>query len=588
MELLIYYFTAVDRCSLLFSLFLLLGSILLTISHHILKRKNANAPTEEFPIEKRSLFIWRLLCLLPIPFAAIHFFIYRLRGLPAHTFVLYGNIYITSLLLALWQFLYRRKHSYRIMAIAVNFCAALGLLTFFSVHSAVFASVNNYTAQSYTKSFHSTIHAMQREYVLSEWKEIDYDALERDIMPMVESAEKKQDHIDYGIALMTYAYRFYDGHVAFEAMNDTDTEVLCERLAGNDYGFSLITLDDGSTIAVLSDSDCKAYAAGIKDGTIITRWNGVPIKNALKDIECIYPELLTFPVADNEALVKPLFLAGKGPDEIEVSFLDTDNSEKTVSLQCIGSYRERLELALSRFYHSDIEDENFSCKMLSKNCGYLRISEESYDTFSDSMASIKGEYPEVTEMLDEKLQTLRDSGMENLIIDLRGNKGGSAFICPAVASLFAKESYFASRIAKYENGKSIPMNTKIVVEANGKYADIKTAVLVNAECCSSGDGLADNLSRLPNVTLMGITSSNGIDQTTGGYCFTTDGDYVIKYPIILSLDENGDPHIDTRADRVSRVPLDEHIPITKEAALTIFSGKGDYELDYVLRKLSAE
>lgn len=570
MELFLYYFSAVDRPSLLFSLFLVFTAAALTIAHHILKRKG------------QSLFVWRLLCLLPLALSILHYFLYWLRGSWLHMLALYGALYLTSLLLALWQFFYNRTYSYCIAAGIINLCAVLSFITFFSIHSSFYTNVNNFTHQSYTEAFQSTVNAMKHEYVLSEWKEIDYDALEQDIMPMVEEAEKEQDKTAYGIALMNYVYRFHDGHVSLDAMDDNDMEAVCERLAGNDYGFSMAPLADGSVIAVLTDTDSKAYALGIRNGSAITKWNGLPIEKAIQDVECIYPKILTFPVAANEAYLKPVFLAGKGEEEHKVTFLDEKGMEKTVTLHPMGNYQTRLELALSRFYHSDIPDENFSCKMLTDNTGYLRISEETYITWLDSAASLKGEYPEVTEMLDEKLKRLREAGMDRLIIDLRGNVGGSAFICPAVAALFAKEPYFCSGFGKYENNTCIPLKSTIEVTANEAYADLPVAVLVNAECCSSGDSLADLLSKLPNVTLMGITSSNGVDQTIGGYCFTTDSAYIVAYPTFMSLNENGEVRIDTKSDRISRIPLKEHIALTKEAALSIFSGEGDYELDYAI------
>ena len=51
------------------------------------------------------------------------------------------------------------------------------------------------------------------------------------------------------------------------------------------------------------------------------------------------------------------------------------------------------------------------------------------------------------------------------------------------------------------------------------------------------------------------------------------------------MDDDGNPFIDTSSERMSRFSVDERIPITREAALEIFSfedsGK-DYELDYAI------
>lgn len=575
MELLRYYLSAMDRFTLLLSLFIILMAIGLTMAHHVLKKKG------------KGLTIWRILCLIPLILCLIHFPIHWFRGAMEETLILYGLLYITAVVMALWQFLYQRKHSYRITAVIVHIFAILGFIMVISLQASMYIKIHNFSTQSYTEAFHSTIETMQQEYVLSEWKEIDYDALEKDIMPMVEQAEEKQDKIAYGIALMTYAYRFYDGHVACEIMNNADMEKICDRIAGEDYGFSMITLDNDQTIAVLTEADSQAYELGIRDGTVITKWDGISLPAAVQDVECIYPNLLTFPVASNEEYLKPIFLAGKGGKENSISFLADDGTEQTVTLSSMGSYRKRLECAVARFYHSDIAEENFSCKILNDHCGYLRISDESYDILSDAAASIKGEYPEITEMLDEKLKKLRAKGMDSLIIDLRGNSGGSDFISPAVASLFARESVFHNGFAKYQDGNYIPMKSTVSIAANGKYADIPVVALVNAQCCSAGDALAADLSLFPNVTLMGITTTNGVDQTTGGFCFTSGSDFVIQYPFFMTLDENGDPRIDTKADRISRIPLDEQIPLTEKAALAIFQDEGDYELDYAIQYLES-
>lgn len=58
--------------------------------------------------------------------------------------------------------------------------------------------------------------------------------------------------------------------------------------------------------------------------------------------------------------------------------------------------------------------------------------------------------------------------------------------------------------------------------------------------------------------------------------------YMPMYP---TVGDDGNPLIDTSSERKSRFSVDERIPITREAALEIFSfedsGK-DYELDYAI------
>lgn len=548
-------------------LFILIAVIALTISHAVLVKK------------KKSLKRWRILCLAPLAVCAVHFAFCHLRGGWGYTLAFYGTMYFTALCMAAWQFLAERKIGYRVTAVLIHLIDVVSILTVLSV-GGMFSSVNNFTAMDYTEAFQAAVDTMQEEYVLSEWKEIDYEALESEIMPMVEQAEQEQDEAAYDIALMTYCYRFYDSHVQYNIEDEQCEEEIRNRLAGNDYGFSMITLDHGDTVAVLTEEESAAYQAGIHDGTVITKWNGVSIAEARKEIECIYPDIAAFPVAENEEYMQTIFLAGTGEEENEITFRDDSGEEQTAVIPSMGSYRQRLEAAIAAFYHYDIPDENFSAKMLTEDCGYLRINSEVFTIFDPEM-SITGEFTGLASMLEESMEAMRTEGMTKLIIDLRNNAGGSDDVGPVVASLFAKEEYFSHANGTYDNGTYTSLGVNMV-PANGKYADVEVVALVNAQCCSAGDGMAENLSRLPNVTLMGITTSNGVDQEATGWCFMPDSRFSIIYPNVPVLDEDKNPRIDTRADRETRIPLDQHIPLTEEAAMAIFSGDGDYELEYAL------
>lgn len=567
MELLQLIFVTMDKKATAFLLFILVSVIALTVSHAVLVKK------------KKDLLVWRILCVVPLAAGVLHLAFCHLRGGWGYTLLFYGTMYATVLVVALWQFFAKRKYGYRVMAVFVHLVNAVSILVVVSI-GGMFPSVHNFTAMEYTEAFEAFLETMQEEYVLSEWKETDYEALEAEILPMVEEAEREQDPAAYDIALMTCCYRFYDGHVQYNIQDPQCEEEVRERLAGNDYGFSMITLDNGDTVAVLAETDSDAGRAGIHNGTVITKWGGVPIEEAKGEIECIYPDILSFPVAENEAYMQPVFLAGTGEAEQEVAFLDEDGQERTVLLHSLGSYRERLENAISAFYHFDIPEENFSTKMLTEDCGYLRIASEEFTLLSPEM-SATGELTPLASMLEEALEDMKAEGMTSLIIDLRNNTGGSDETGPVVASMFAKEEYFSHAIGRYEDGAYIPVSEK-TVPANGKFSDVEVVVLVNAQCCSAGDAIAEDLSALPNVTLMGITTSNGVDQGMGGWCFMPECGILIAFPNSMVLDEKDEPRIDTGADRVTRIPLDCRIPLTLEAAEEIFGGGGDYELEYAL------
>lgn len=547
--------------------FILVSMIALIISHSILVKK------------KKSLMVWRCICVAPLVVCVIHFACCHFRGGWAYTLALYGSMYFAAVLMALWQFLGGRKYGYRIWTVFMSLCMGMGLLIVVSV-GGMFSSVNNFSRLGYSEAFQAVVDTMQDKYVLSGWKEIDYEALASDILPMVEQAEQEQDEVAYDIALMRYCYRFHDSHVQYSFNDMQCEEEVRNRLAGNDYGFAMFTLDNGKTVAVLTEEDSEAYRVGIHDGTVVTAWNGVSVSEAEKEIECIYPDISSFPVAENEEAIKSIFLAGVGEEKQSITFIADDGTEQTADIASRGSYRKRLERAIACFYHKDIPDGNFSTKMLSGDCGYLRIYSEAFTIF-DPGVSITGDLTGLSLMLEEDIAAMEAEGMTKLIIDLRNNTGGMDAAGSMVASLFADQEYFSYASGVYRD-RNFQRGNVHMVSANGRFSEIEVVVLVNADCCSAGDGMAEDLSKLPNVTLMGITASSGVDQEVGGWCIMPESRFAICYPNIPVLDENNEPRIDTRADRITRIPLDEHIPLTEEAVAAIFSENGDYELEYAL------
>lgn len=154
-----------------------------------------------------------------------------------------------------------------------------------------------------------------------------------------------------------------------------------------------------------------------------------------------------------------------------------------------------------------------------------------------------------------------------------------------VVSLFTNDEIDMGCNAIKINGEYITV-TEYSVKADGRWADLPVVVLTNSQCGSSGDGFIYALSRCPNVTTMGITCSDGIYQNIGGFIVLPDSNLYLHYPIFYSLDSHGDLMIDTKADRLTRIPLDAYILVTKEAALMIFGENDrDYEAEYAVNFL---
>ena len=521
----------------------------------------------------------RILCVLPALVGLFHF-VTVTYGTP---FVIaFGLLYMESLIPLLFLFRGKKKWFEAIRS-ATALILVVALCFGFSINLISFPKLHNYSRYSYTDSFERALDALEKEYVLNRWKGIDYDLLREEYMPRVEEAERKNDELSYAAVVTELCYRFYDTHV-YPYFKPNLADEIRRFSASNDYGLSMIQLNDGRVISIFVEPDGEAYQAGIRNGTVILSWDNRDINEALREVSCIYPTL-QFPVEENEAVFRPVFLAGKGGERVNITFINDEGMEKHVSVRKIGSYEDRLRLTIGKLLNSDMETRNYYTCMISDACGYLQIVQESYDTILDHVSAVKnGYYPELTEYYAGLISELADQGMKYLVVDIRNNMGGYDLVAGALASLFTDQKKHMVSFG-YEDASGYHIKESQYIFPDGRYQDIPVVVLVNARCMSAGDGMAKFLGDCPNVRLMGITASSGVNQNNGGYIALTDNIYMC-YPVFLSLDSDAKPLIDPDGQRENNIPLDVKIPMTKEMALSLFSEEsGDVELEYVIEYL---
>lgn len=547
--------------------------IVLAVLHHRWKGNN------------KKIRLWRGLCFLPAVISAVHAFIY-LRGF---TLFLAGffPLYAVSLFALLPVLFAKRKIGYKITAVITGLVTCVFGFYYLGMAPDYF----NHSRESYTESFHSLVMDMDEHYVLKEWKEVDFAALEAKYMPMVREAEMEQDEGKFADAIMMFCSELHDGHV--HVITDDKDRIGCASYTVSykprEYGLAMVQLDNSDVIAVCTTED--VHKLGIKDGTVITGWNGKDILKACKED---VPDL-GMSVRENADRVAAIVLSGIGDDTVEVSFLDANGTEHTVTLADLGNPHTQLE-ALRLFRHCEMLDdedefdsllaENFSTKMLDDKCGYLRITCESsdddlYDIFVGYMT---GNHAKAREMFRNKLRDLKAQGMEYLIVDLRNNQGGYDEIANALCDLLTTEDMDHLALGIRNKGSYNPTSTH-GIKGDGEFADLKVMVLTNFGCLSAGDGASLYLSRLPNVILAGLTDPYGCNQETGAISALTGGNIYVCFPDGLVLDGNGVPNIDTRKDCVSRNPVEVRIPLDYDAAMKIFHDKEDYELNWAMQYL---
>ena len=561
-------FAMANKTQMLWGIGILLVILLLAVLHHIWRD------------DPKKLGKWRLLCLIPLLNCAVHAWLY-IRGFTMAV-SLFIPLYAIAVLALLPMLFAKRRTGYRITAFLTGLLTALCGFYYCGTAPNLF----NESRKSYSESFHALAQNMDKTYILKEWKGVDFSALEAKYMPAVKEAEQAQNPAKYADTVRQFCNELHDGHVSVST--DYDSSTFKSDLQQHEYGLAMVQLDSGEVIAVCTAEEVNKL--GIADGTVITKWNGKPVLQAAAEDVADQGH----PVKGNADRLALFNLSGVGGETVEVTFKDESGSEKTATLSDLGTMHTLREAfqAFSREPEMEtMEDdkayrqENFSAKLLDDKCGCLRLNAETLDsTFKDLAGYLTGNQTFARDIFRERLSSLKAQGMEYLVVDLRNNMGGFDEIGCALCDLLTDQDWYGQGLGIRKNGQYTCVSDH-GIHGTGEFADLPVVALTNYNCCSAGDGTALYLSKLPNVTLAGITDPNGCNQETGGVCVLSGGTVTVMYPVGLIMDETGVPNVDTRADRISRNPVEVRIPLDYDAAMQIFREKADYELDWAVRYL---
>ncbi len=466
---------------------------------------------------------------------------------------------------------------------------------------------------------------MKAHYILDKEKGINWDELYDEYEPEFKAADKNRDVVRSYQLWQAFCNEFYDGHVSYTV----DKPDIMLKSFGADYGFSLVRLDDGRFVAInvegyehsfsideiendrleyervkkdyipdnLDDIRLTLKNAGIKNGTVITKIDG-------KDITDYYDYLdyymYQYPDRNNEEFYKPFYVAGLTEDgdggyslnldtdqkdsSIEITYIDDNNQERTVSAPYLGAYAARLIDTFVRLDEGEFVS-NLDWKSINDDTVLLRISGMIYD-----YKTYEGvDFDVVSNQIREDVLAYKEAGVKNIIIDLRANSGGSPYFVQAVAKIFAPKgehlTYYSAKLnektatfERGEDGKYIKGEPSSY-QGEDIWHDGKIILLVNAECVSAGDDMVYMMGDYPNVRVMGLTSSNSSCQAVTGIELSNGS---LSFSAVPNLDENGEIVIDTRTDHVGRTPFDEKIPMTLDVVDSIFNRGEDYLVDYVV------
>ncbi len=451
-------------------------------------------------------------------------------------------------------------------------------------------AAEDYSNLSWTQAFEKLQAKFSREYAFTEWKGINWKALDNKYQPRIAKAEASNDQKAYYLILREYIHEMRDGHVGIKP----DDMAVQQEMAGGGFGLIATKLDNGTVVAPWVKAGGPAANAGMKPGARILEWGGKLVNKALAETSTVLGP--SQPTDARVAYEQQRFLvrAPVGNEKV-VSFKNPgEGASQTVTLTAVDDGMETLNITDSRSILAlkGLPERMVEQKILPGNVGYVRILSE-----IDLPKEAPGDHTPTLELFRKAVNNFIDSKVVGILIDIRSNSGGSdQMVADFMASFYKDKTFYEYQnyvvpatgkfeiwIADDNTGEYTSPGQGIHIEPASKRFTGPVVALVNNGCVSSGEGVAMGIKNLPGGKVVGFWGTNGSFGMSGD-TVKMPGGYTIDWPFGQSLDKDKVVQIDSKDGRGGVYP-DERIPMTLENALKIAGGQ-DVELEHGLRVLN--
>lgn len=405
-------------------------------------------------------------------------------------------------------------------------------------------AVTDYADLSYEQAFENLHEKASTEYPFTEDKNIDWQSLYDQYAPQIAEA---QDDTEFFWALKEFSLEIPDGHIGV-SFNDLVAQIFYENFGGS-FGMILVELSDGRVLVQEILPDYPAEQAGLEVGTEITHWQGQPIGETIDEVNSFFGPYST---PHHRRLEQLVFLTRVPPrDEVTITIADGEGTSEEITLQAEVDYDSLFEWIPS------LRVDQLSPPVVGEilepsGLGYIRIN-----TFSD-------DYNLTAQLWNHYIDSLLESEVPGLILDVRVNGGGSMGLANNFAGYFFQEEtliskhfYYNHHLEEFEE-KEPPTH----IEPGPKYFDAPIAVLVSPYCVSACEGFSYALGLLESSTIVGHFPTAGAYGEVGRGQYDLPADLSMQFPTGRPETPDGDLLIEGTG-----VVLDIEVPVTEESAL---------------------
>ncbi|NOV00099.1 S41 family peptidase [Paenibacillus planticolens] len=465
---------------------------------------------------------------------------------------------------------------YRIVRIVLCLLGILPLaLSLMLAGESRFNPVSHFSTLSYSQAFVQLNERLSREYPFGDWKKVDWTAMKNKYEPLFQQAEQEKNKDLYYKTLRSYLYSLRDGHV--KIMNETlydDNQVFKQEVGGG-VGLSTIQLDQGKVLVNLLLAGSPAEQSGIQLGAEIISWDG---KEASEAYRATYwsenPMATEGDQLQNQGRFMVRAPIGK---EIQVTFKNKVENEITKAI--LKAYDDSYETLKKTKVKLNKTDAPVEGEVLSNGYGYVKIR---YFLPGTTMSN-----PD--KVLGDKLKEFQAKQIKGLIIDVRDNPGGSDDLVTAMAGYLVNKPKFYEYVSYYNRmtGKfEINANETRIIKPVEPYYGGKLAILINQRTGSSGEGLPIVAKGLPNVRIVGFTSTNGsFGVVSSPIQVEMPEGYVLQLPDGRSLNQDKRIQGDSDDKGQGGVIPDIKIPLNEQTFEDKYIRGQDVELNYAIQAL---
>jgi C-terminal processing protease CtpA/Prc len=413
-------------------------------------------------------------------------------------------------------------------------------------------ALDDFSGLSYTEAFDEMLDKFRREYAFTEYKDIDWDAMEEQFRPRFEEAEEAEDSHAYALAIRDFVWAIPDVHVGFD-QSLLEEDFVRETSGG--LGMAISETDAGEVVVTYVLEDGPAAQAGIQVGAIVTEFDAQPIGD-LVAANVPWSSPFSNPEARRSQQVRYVTRFPLDHPPVAVTFTNPGQPAQTVPVPVVDE-RESLN-ASSVFANEPPTSLPVEFEILPSGVGYLKIT----SFFDNSLLTIQ--------LWERAITFLNDNQVPAVVIDMRVNGGGNGFLADQMAAYFFEERTPTGTTSQYDEVTddffTDPGSEAEMIpppEALQYGGDI--AVIVGPGCVSACEFFSYDLTIEDRATIVGHQPTAGgggsVEQ------FLMPENLSVQLTIGRAVDPEGNIHI----EGTGIVPTVD-VPVTVESLLATANG----------------